>query len=220
MSEASDEAKQSGQPRPRRTQAERSAETRRALIEAAIECLQTYGYAGTSTTLIAERAGVSRGAMTHQFATKIELVREVIRHGYQSDITNYTKAMASVPSEQAFYQLPRLGWEAYREGPSIAVTEIMMASRSDPDLARELRALQSKIERDARERMISYLGRAGHAPNDDFGALHRLLTAALRGLAIDAMFLDVSDEIEGAVDLLCRLTADLYPAVEPGSLPE
>lgn len=197
--------------RVRRTQGQRSADTRRVLIEAAIECLQAYGYAGTSTTLIAERAGVSRGAMTHQFASKIELMKEVVKRSYDADISGYTKAISGVAAEQVFYQLPRLGWDAYRKGSSIAVTEIMLASRSDPLLAKELHQLQSRIERDARERMISYLGRAGHVPDAEFAALHRLLTAALRGLAIDAMSMAAPDEIEGAVDLLKRLMNELYP---------
>ena len=54
-------------PRPRRTQAERSAETRQRLIAAAIDALCRLGYAATSTVLVADNAGVSRGAMLHQF---------------------------------------------------------------------------------------------------------------------------------------------------------
>lgn len=211
MTESSSGKMKDSIARPRRTQEQRSADTRRVLIEAAVECLQVFGYAGTSTTLIAERAGVSRGAMTHQFASKIELMKEVVRRSYEADIAGYAEAIAEVPADRVFYQLPHLGWAAYRGGPSIAVTEIMLASRSDPVLAKELQQLQSQIERDARERMISYLGRAGHVAGDDFAALHRLLTAALRGLAIDAMFMVATEEIEGAVGLLQRLMLELYP---------
>ena len=57
-------------PAARRTQQQRSDETRAALLDATIICLHEVGYAGTSTTLVSERAGVSRGAQTHHFPTK------------------------------------------------------------------------------------------------------------------------------------------------------
>ena len=47
--------------RTRRTQEERSAETRARLLEATIESLGEVGYASTTTTGVCERAGVSRG---------------------------------------------------------------------------------------------------------------------------------------------------------------
>jgi len=54
----------------RRSNAQRSAETRRRLIKAAITCLHVNGYAATTTVAIADKAKVSRGAMLHQFPTK------------------------------------------------------------------------------------------------------------------------------------------------------
>ena len=53
----------------RRSQAERSASTRQALLDATIACLVEDGYANTTTSRVAERAGVSRGAHLHHFQT-------------------------------------------------------------------------------------------------------------------------------------------------------
>ena len=61
-------------------QEERSAETRRRLLEAAIACLNERGYTGTTTTEIAGRAGVSRGAQVHHFRHKEELVIGALEH--------------------------------------------------------------------------------------------------------------------------------------------
>ena len=58
----------------RRSQAERSATTREALLDAAIACLIEEGYASTTTSRVAERAGVSRGAHLHHFQTRTALV--------------------------------------------------------------------------------------------------------------------------------------------------
>ncbi|OYD70351.1 TetR/AcrR family transcriptional regulator [Rhodococcus sp. OK302] len=64
----------------RRTQAERTAESRRRLIDAAIELLATRGYARTSLAAIGETAGVSRGLVTHHFGSKEQCIVEVVRH--------------------------------------------------------------------------------------------------------------------------------------------
>src|ERR1700744_4471142 len=57
-------------PRARRSQAERSAATRQALLDATVACLVEDGYASTTTSRVAERAGVSRGAHLHHFQTR------------------------------------------------------------------------------------------------------------------------------------------------------
>ncbi len=62
----------------RRTQEERSAATRDALIAAARKLWGLRGYAEVGTPEIAGVAGVTRGAMYHQFADKAALFREVV----------------------------------------------------------------------------------------------------------------------------------------------
>ena len=62
----------------RRTQEERSAATRDALISAARKLWGLRGYAEVGTPEIATAAGVTRGAMYHQFADKAALFSEVV----------------------------------------------------------------------------------------------------------------------------------------------
>ena len=57
-------------PRQRRTQAERTTETRRRVLDAAVECLIDRGYAKTTVEEVARRAGVSLGAERHHFPSK------------------------------------------------------------------------------------------------------------------------------------------------------
>ena len=61
-----------------RTQAERSAATQQALISAARRLWGERGFAEVSTPEIARAAGVTRGAMYHQYADKAALFRAVI----------------------------------------------------------------------------------------------------------------------------------------------
>ena len=64
-------------PPARRTQAERTAATRAALLAAARNLFATSGFAEVSTQAIVEAAGVTRGALYHQFADKAELFTAV-----------------------------------------------------------------------------------------------------------------------------------------------
>src|SRR5229473_7754051 len=82
---------------PRRTQEERSASTRARLLDATISCLSELGYARTTTTEIAERAGVSRGAQLHHFPTKAELVTTAVEHLFEKRTEEFRRAFESLP---------------------------------------------------------------------------------------------------------------------------
>mgnify|MGYP000876576250 FL=1 len=64
----------------RRTQAERSGDTRRRILDAAVQLLGERGYAGLRTADVAAAAGVSKGAQTHHFPAKDDLVVAVVEH--------------------------------------------------------------------------------------------------------------------------------------------
>src|ERR1700726_2276456 len=62
----------------RSTQAERSARTRAALLEAAARGLSRYGYGNLVLEQVAREAGYTRGAIYHQFKNKEDLALAVI----------------------------------------------------------------------------------------------------------------------------------------------
>ena len=68
----------SAHPRVRRTQADRSATTREALVTAARRLFAVQGFAEVPTDAIAAEAGVTRGALYHQFADKVALFDAVV----------------------------------------------------------------------------------------------------------------------------------------------
>lgn len=67
-------------PKPRRSQAARSGEMKRRILDAAFEVLKERGFAGFTTPEVARRAGVSRGAQVHHFPSKHELVTAAMEH--------------------------------------------------------------------------------------------------------------------------------------------
>lgn len=70
----------SAPPRSRRTQAVRSGEMKRRILDAAFEVLKERGFAGFTTPEVARRAGVSRGAQVHHFPSKHDLVTAAMEH--------------------------------------------------------------------------------------------------------------------------------------------
>ena len=79
----------------RRTQAERSAATQRALLTAARRLWGERGYAEVGTPEIAEAAGVTRGAMYHQYADKAALFRAVVEAMDEEIIARLQAAVAA-----------------------------------------------------------------------------------------------------------------------------
>lgn len=63
---------------PRRTQAERSATTRTAILRSARTLFAERGYAQTGLDEVARAAGVTRGALYHHFETKADLFEAVV----------------------------------------------------------------------------------------------------------------------------------------------
>ncbi|MDH6218336.1 TetR/AcrR family transcriptional regulator [Streptomyces pseudovenezuelae] len=59
---------------------DRSRATRQRLLEAAVACLAEYGWAGSTVAVVAERAGVSRGAAQHHFPTREDLFTAAVEY--------------------------------------------------------------------------------------------------------------------------------------------
>jgi AcrR family transcriptional regulator len=129
-----------------RTQAERRASTRAALLDAAIECIVEEGYASTTTRRIAERAGVTPGALQHHFASKAELLGQAIRHareGFGREMLAHGPPDAPSIQARCELTLDRM-WEVHR-GPFFqASTELLVAARADA----ELRATLVEVQRE------------------------------------------------------------------------
>jgi AcrR family transcriptional regulator len=95
---------------PRRTQAERSETTQRALLDAARALFAERGFAGTGREDIAERAGVTRGALYHHFGSKERLFRAVVEELEQGLMQRVVEA--SMQERDAFERL-RVGCLAF-----------------------------------------------------------------------------------------------------------
>jgi len=98
------------EPRPRRTQGERRASTRAALLAAGRELFAQKGFAGAGREEIVERAGVTRGAMYHHFASK-EALFEAVYEAVEADVLTRVVQAAGAAGDPK--EMLRLGSLAY-----------------------------------------------------------------------------------------------------------
>jgi AcrR family transcriptional regulator len=116
----------------RRTQVDRSTETRALLIHAAIELLQTVGFAGTTTALIAKHAGVTTGALHHHFVTKDDLMLGVL-----GEMTERVRGRLDQQDRLAVdgrldaTRIVTYLWEVYGDPEYWAIWEIIIGTRAD-----------------------------------------------------------------------------------------
>lgn len=168
----------------RRTQEERRNATRGALLDATIDCLIEYGYCGVTTTRIAERAGVSRGAQVHHFPTKAALVSEAVRHLAGRRAAEVRKRLKKLPEgggERLDAILDML-WDAH-SGPLFqAAVELWVGARTDPDLRASLAAVERDVARTVRDLAGEAFG--DYAAHPAFQDSVETALAAVRGLAL------------------------------------
>ena len=98
--------------RGRRSQADRSASTREALINAARPLFAEHGFNGVATETIVAAAGVTRGAMYHQFADKTELFATVFE-AVEVEVTNRLATDFFAAGETDVVKLMQLGVGAW-----------------------------------------------------------------------------------------------------------
>lgn len=173
----------SSPPVHRRTQADRSAATRAKVIHAAVTLLQTEGYAATTIQRIARTAGVSLGALQHQYPTKSLIMAVILRHYAVKRARLYRQAMSlkAGPEPRADAMLDAL-WRLVTEEPEFTATvEIELARRSDPELQAATAPVLARID----QFMTRWLsGRRGLPPDARFNSLRLLNATLLRGIAV------------------------------------
>ena len=205
--------------------AERSAAMRQRLIDAAIHCLHAFGYAATTTQLVVETAKVSRGAILHHFPTKVDLMLAVAEYAAGKQNRHVRRFLAETPEGiERYIAITDATWSAMSQPAAQALLEIMMASRSDPELSDRLVPVVASLEQFQREGVWELAQELGIKHRDTVLAMVRLHVAAMRGIAIELNLTGDAKAAEESMRLLNhykrRLTGELLaaPADKPFDL--
>ncbi|WP_240489785.1 TetR/AcrR family transcriptional regulator [Actinomadura atramentaria] len=177
----------------RRTQEERRSRTRQRLLNATMECLVDLGWSGTSTTEVARRAGVSRGAQQHHYPTKMDLVAAALEHMLETQRIAYESAFAILPpSRRNVEGALDLLWNVFRGRPAKALMELAVAGRTDDELRPLCRDMNERIV----QVILETFGRlfpTNTLPDDFMPTLLRGMYAMFVGLSVQNALDDDAD---------------------------
>ncbi len=148
------------QQRQGRRPTARSERTRLEVLDAAALCIAGEGFAAATTTMIAERAGVSWGVLQYHFGGKDGLMLAVLEHGMSQTENLFTEVItAGITAdslEERLHILTSEAWKIYSSPLARAAIEIVINYRSnwqqDPDKNRyllELNRTQIRLARGA-----------------------------------------------------------------------
>jgi AcrR family transcriptional regulator len=121
------------QPAPTaRTQIARSESTRARVLDAAITCVAEEGFQSSNLTRIARYAGMTTGAIQHQFGDKATLLAEVIERGFERLVDRLARLPGgALPVAERVDALVGALWEGYDASSTRASLEILLAMRGD-----------------------------------------------------------------------------------------
>ena len=140
-------------------QGERTRLMRQRLLEATVECLVESGWAGTSTTLVSQRAGVSRGAQLHHFPAKSDLVLAAVEHLAETRGQELREAASRLPGGRRRTRAVLEMLAAHFTGPVFtAALELWVAARTDPALHSAVSDFEQRLGRETHRSTVELLG--------------------------------------------------------------
>jgi AcrR family transcriptional regulator len=195
-----------------RTQQQRRDETRRALLDAAVESLIDVGFARTTTLEVQRRADVSRGALLHHFPSKAELLVAAVDHLAEMRARELKQLAGALPEEKNAKArtdaVLGLLWQCFSGTMFQVAMELRTAARTDP----ELRPVLATAERALRDRIFNQARSLFGKDVAEHPGLERALDLTLQ-LMIGAAMSAVLHKEERRLDDLIDDWKALFPTV-------
>jgi AcrR family transcriptional regulator len=168
----------------RAPQQDRGWATRSRLLESAVTCLAELGWSGATVSVVAERAGVSRGATQHYFPTREDLFTAAIDHMADVRLAEILREAARLPAGGAHRtrDVVRLLVGLYTGPLFRAALQVWAAAAVSPQLRELVLLLEARLGREAHKVAIGLLGADESRPG-----VHEAVQATLdlaRGLGL------------------------------------
>jgi len=158
------------------------------LMEATVDSLVEVGWAGTTTTVVSRRAGVSRGAQLHHFPSKQALVVAAVEHLTDRRRDEMRRQEASLGETGRIRAILEILAAQFVSPVFFAALELWVAARTDDELRAAVAPLERRIGRETHSYAVELLG------IDETRGEHRQLVQAtldlLRGLGLAASLSD------------------------------
>jgi len=119
----------------------KSERTRKSILNAAVDCFYELGYLNTTTEHIARKAGVSRGAMLHHFATRFDLIKAAVEHINQIRLATFTQEESDIQRGAEHSRIEEgidAYWRQLNTPAFVVFNELRVAARTDKELEKVL----------------------------------------------------------------------------------
>lgn len=198
------------QKAPRRSQAERRTETQERIIAAAIEILRSKGYAGLRVADVTEVAGVSRGAQSHHFHSKVELVLAVFRKIFE-EATELSRArIAAVKPATDVIEALIADASGFFLGKDFALgLDMLGGGGRDPELREAIQEI-ARSNRFLVESMWMTVLEGRGLSRDDAEDVLWLVFSVIRGLSVRLLWQYDEQRFERVKALAYDAAKDLY----------
>lgn len=143
----------------REPQQDRSRATRARLLEAAITCLAELGYQASTVAVVAERAGVSRGAAQHHFPTRETLFTAALEHMTHVRAQELLRERESLPGSGApdTAAVVELVFGLFTGSLFRAALALWVAAAAEPALRAQIVPLEARIGREIHRIVVELL---------------------------------------------------------------
>ncbi|ALX03252.1 TetR family transcriptional regulator [Aeromicrobium erythreum] len=168
------------------------------LMEATVECLVELGWSGTSTTVVSQRAGVSRGAQLHHFPSKQALVVGAVEHLTERRRHAMADTVRTLPDVGRTRAVLDVLAEQFTSPVFFAALELWVAARTDPDLREAVAPLERRVGRETHAYALELLD-----VDEQRGRNRELVQATLdllRGLGLAGTLTDDSRRRAAVLD--------------------
>ena len=136
---------------------DRSRATRQRLLEAAVACLAEHGWAGSTVTVVAERAGVSRGAAQHHFPTREDLFTAAVEYVAEERSTALRALFPQGAAEDRSAVISALV-DLYTGPLFRAALHLWVAASNEEQLRPQVTELEARVGRETHRIAVDLLG--------------------------------------------------------------
>ena len=151
-------------PEQREPQQDRSRATRARLLESAITCLAELGFHASTVAVVAEHAGVSRGAAQHHFPTREALFTAALEHVTRQRGEQLRRELAQHREELDTAAIVELVFGIYTGTLFRAALMLWVAAASEPQLRAQVVPLEARLGREVHRVVVDLLQADEHQP--------------------------------------------------------
>ncbi|WP_202867994.1 TetR/AcrR family transcriptional regulator [Kribbella sindirgiensis] len=139
-------------------QQDRSRATRQRLLEASVESLAEVGYAATTVSVVAARAGVSRGAAQHHFPTRADLFAAAVEYMTEVRLAEIRAQAGALPSGAGRTEaIVGMLADVYTGPLFRAALHLWVAASTEEALRQQIVRLESYVGRQAHRALLDVL---------------------------------------------------------------